>query len=250
MKLALLSDIHANIQAFEACLEHAHGQGARRYAILGDLVGYGADPAAVVERVQAMLRQGALVLKGNHDAIAVRPPDSIKTVGDSTALWTHAQLSDVQRQFLDQLPLTIEQQTIFLVHASADSPQLWRYVYDARAARASLEAVAAMPQVRYIFGGHVHQQALYHGEVGTGLMKFMPTAGVPIDVGGPRRWLATIGSVGQPRDFNPQAMYALFDTDALKLTFQRVAYDHQAAANAIRRAGLPALFADRLALGQ
>ena len=250
MKLALLSDIHANIQAFEACLEHAHEQGVQRFAVLGDLVGYGADPVAVVDRVKAMQAEGTLVLKGNHDALAVRPPGSVRTVGDSTALWTHAQLSDVQREFLDQLPLTIERQTIFLVHASADSPQLWRYVYDARAARASLDAVTATPQVRFTFCGHVHQQALYHGEVGAAPMKFMPTPGVAVALGGPKRWLATIGSVGQPRDFNPQAMYALFDTEKLQLTFQRVTYDHEAAANAIRRAGLPALFADRLLVGQ
>ena len=250
MKLALLSDIHANIQAFEACLAHAHEQGAQRYAILGDLVGYGADPVAVIERVQAMQAQGALVLKGNHDAIAVRPPAEVRTVGDMTAQWTHAQLGTTQRIFLDQLPLTIEQPTFFLVHASADSPKRWRYVYDERAARASLDAIAAKPEVRYVFCGHVHQQTLYCGETDSSLMKFLPRAGVAVSLDGNRRWLATIGSVGQPRDFNPQAMYALFDTDNLQLAFQRVTYDHQAAANAIRRAGLPVLFADRLLVGQ
>ncbi len=250
MKLALLSDIHANIQALEACLAHAEDKGAQRYAILGDLVGYGADPVAVIERVQALQAQGALVLKGNHDATAVHPPTVARTVGESTALWTHAQLSPAQRQFLDQLPLTIEQQGLFLVHASADSPQLWRYVYDARAARACLEAAGEAPQVSYVFCGHVHQQALYYGEAGSALMKFLPSAGLSIAVGGPQRWLATIGSVGQPRDFNPQAMYALFDPELLQLSFQRVSYDHLAAANAIRRAGLPTLFAERLLLGQ
>ena len=250
MKLALLSDIHANIQAFDACLAHARGQGAQQIALLGDLVGYGADPVAVIKRAQDLAAGGALLIKGNHDAMAVAPPEEVKTIGDSTAAWTHAQLDDSQRLYLDRLPLTLQQGAVLLVHASADGPGLWRYVYDERAAGASLDAAAAWPEVRYVFGGHVHMQTLYYRGAGTGLMKFMPTPGVAVPVPRHRRWLATIGSVGQPRDGNPKAMYALFDTDKLQLTFHRVAYDHQAAAAAIRRAGLPAFFADRLESGR
>jgi diadenosine tetraphosphatase ApaH/serine/threonine PP2A family protein phosphatase len=250
MKLALLSDIHANIQAFEACLAHADDQGAQQFAVLGDLVGYGADPVAVVELAQALLAHGALLIKGNHDVMAVAPPAEVKTVGDSTAGWTHDQLDDSQRDFLDRLPLILQQDTILLVHASVDDPGLWRYVYDQRAAAASLDAAAALPEVRYVFGGHVHQQSLYYRGAGAGLMKFLPTPGIAVPVPRHRHWLATIGSVGQPRDGNPQAMYALFDTEKLQLTFQRVSYDHHAAAGAIRRAGLPAFFADRLELGR
>lgn len=250
MKLALLSDIHANIQAFEACLAHARDQGAQQFALLGDLVGYGADPVAVVERAQDLAAGGALLIKGNHDALAVMPPAVVKTVGDSTAAWTHAQLSDSQRHFLDRLPLTLQQGALLLVHASVDGPELWRYVYDERAAAASLDAAAALPEVRYVFGGHVHLQTLYYRGAGAGLMKFLPTAGVALPLPRHRHWLATIGSVGQPRDSNPQAMYALFDLEKLQLTFQRVSYDHHAAAAAIRRAGLPAFFADRLEQGR
>ena len=102
MKLALLSDIHANIQAFEACLAHARAHGAQQFALLGDLVGYGADPVAVVAQAQALAAQGALLVKGNHDALAVRPPAVVQTVGDSTAAWTHAQLSAEQRSLLEE----------------------------------------------------------------------------------------------------------------------------------------------------
>ena len=250
MKLALLSDIHANIQAFDACLAHAREQGAQQFALLGDLVGYGADPVAVIQRAQHLSGEGALLIKGNHDAMAVVPPLEVKTVGDSTAAWTHAQLNDQQLHFLDSLPLTIHQGTILLVHASADDPELWHYVYDQRAAAASLDAAGALREIRYVFGGHVHQQTLYYRGAGAGLMKFMPTPGVAVPVPRHRHWLATIGSVGQPRDGNPKAMYALFDTEKLQLTFQRVSYDYQAAATAIRQAGLPAFFADRLELGR
>ncbi len=250
MKLALLSDIHANIQAFEACLAHARAHGAQQFALLGDLVGYGADPVAVVAQAQALAAQGALLVKGNHDALAVRPPAVVQTVGDSTAAWTHAQLSAEQRSFLDQLPLTLQHQTLLLVHASADGPALWRYVDDERAASASMDAASLMPEVRYVFGGHVHLQTLYYRGAGASLMKFIPTPGIALPLPRHRHWLATVGSVGQPRDRNPQAMYALFDTEKLQLTFHRVPYDHHAAAVAVRQAALPAIFADRLELGR
>jgi predicted phosphodiesterase len=172
MKLALLSDIHANIQALEACLAHAQNQGAQQLAFLGDFVGYGADPGAVVHRIMMLAESGALVLKGNHDEMAVRPPDEIRTIGDSTAQWTNAQLDSSQLDFLDALPLTIQLDKILLVHASADAPALWRYVYDQRVAAMSLDAASVLPEVRYVFGGHVHMQSLYYRGADGELMKF------------------------------------------------------------------------------
>ena len=243
MKLALLSDIHANRQAFEACLAHAHGQGAQQLALLGDLVGYGADPTAVLDQVMALAAQGAWVIRGNHDDMAVQPPADNASVGSSTAQWTHDQLSPRHHAFLAGLPLTLQHEAVLLVHASAEAPERWRYVHDSHAAAMSLDAVRQWPQVRYVFGGHVHLQTLYYRGSTGGLMMFTPTAGVAVPVPRHRHWLATIGSVGQ-------AMYALFDSARAQLTFHRVDYDHHAAAAAIRRAGLPAHFADRLETGR
>lgn len=250
MRLALMSDIHGNIQALDACLEHAQAQRAQRYAFLGDLVGYGADPGAVVERIARLAEEGAIVLKGNHDEMAVHPPAEVKNVGSSTAAWTHAQLNDTQRAWLDALPLTAQLDKLLLVHASLDGPQLWRYVYDERAATASLDAAADWPGVRYVFGGHVHEQSLYYRGSTASLMKFSPQPGVAVPVPSHRQWLSTVGSVGQPRDGKPEAMYALIDTERWHLSFHRVAYDHFAAAWAIRAAGLPEFFADRLEKGR
>ena len=249
MKLALLSDIHANIQALDACLAHARARGAEQFALLGDFVGYGADPVAVLQRVQALADKGALLVKGNHDEMAVGPPLASTSLGASTAAWTHAQLDRNQLDFLDSLPLVLVHGSMALVHASLDNPERWRYVTDGRSAAASLDALAS-PEVRHVFGGHVHQQMLYYRGADGSLMQFAPTPGVAIPVPRHRHWLATLGSVGQPRDGNPQAMYALFDTGRLQLAFQRVAYDHPGAAEAIRCAGLPAYFADRLETGQ
>lgn len=250
MKWALLTDLHANLQAFEACLAHARSQGADRFALLGDLVGYGGDPATVLDMVMNMADAGAIVLLGNHDEMAMRPPPGDKTIGAISAPWTHAQLNATQLDFLASLPLTWRGNGLFLAHASADAPERWHYLDNASSATACLNAAKEWPEVRHLFFGHVHHQALYYRGRGKGLMRFAPTPGVAVPTPAHRHWLATVGSVGQPRDGDPRAMYALFDDSALALTFQRVAYDHQGAALAIRRAGLPDFFADRLELGR
>lgn len=255
MKLALLSDVHANVRALDACLAHARTQGAQQFAILGDLVGYGAEPAAVVERVMALADSGALVLQGNHDALAVQPPAPVapgaaqtQTMQDATAAWTHAQLSTAQRAFLADLPLEQRHPPVLLVHASAKTPQQWLYVDSERRAAECLDA--AGEDTRYVFVGHVHHQSVYFRGQGRGLMQFEPVPGAALPVPAHRHWVATVGSVGQPRDGKPQAMYALFDQARAQLVFHRVAYDYWSAAAAVRAAGLPEPLAKRLEIGR
>lgn len=253
MKLALLSDIHSNIQALDACVDHAREEGATRFALLGDLVGYGADPAAVVERVRALVQQEqALAVLGNHDLLALEPPAQARQRGELSAQWTHDQLTAEQRAFLRGLPLTARlSPEALLVHASADGPERWHYVVDAGGAERSLSAAAQQDAaVHYVFSGHVHEQALYFMTRTAKLMAFTPQPGVPVPVLPHRRWLAIVGSVGQPRDGDARAMYALFDDAAAQITFHRVEYDVTAAAAAIRAAGLPAFDADRLEQGR
>lgn len=250
MLLALISDIHANIQGMDACLAHARAKGAEQYALLGDFVGYGADPVAVLQRAEELAKNGAWLIKGNHDEMAVRPPEHAVTLGESTAAWTHAQLSPDQRQFLDDLPMTQQQGNMLFVHASAFEPANWPYVYDEEAALECLAAAALLPNVRQIFVGHVHHQTLYASAQKVPVQSHRVVPGKAIELSPPNHWLATIGSAGQPRDGNPQAMYTLFDTETRKLRFQRVAYDHLKAAAAIRAAGLPEWLAQRLEVGR
>lgn len=251
--LALLSDLHANVQALQACLQHARDRGASRFAILGDIVGYGGEPAAVVDMVRELHSRGAVVLKGNHDALAVNPPPEARSYGAQTAGWTHEQLDGDQRGFLDGLPLSAVDGTVLLVHASADKPAAWTYVDNPRKATASLAAASATAEgaaICHVFGGHVHHQHLYYRGRDRHLVAFRPTPGVAVPVPDHRQWLATVGSVGQPRDGDPRAMYALMDLQRQRLTFHRVAYDHYAAARAVRRAGLPDGLAHRLEVGR
>ena len=251
MKLALLSDIHANLQALQACIQHAQQQGAHRFAFLGDLVGYGANPSEVVSLVMTMTGQDALVIKGNHDAMAVHPPRDQVALGSSTAAWTHQRLSAEQLVFLQALPMSATLQHLMLVHASAHDPEKWRYVDSEQAASHCMKAAQQTSDtVKHVLVGHVHHQTLYYQGAGRSLMSFKPTAGVAVPVSPSRKAVATVGSVGQPRDADPRAMYALYDMAASRLTFHRVPYDHVAAAAAIRAAGLPAFFAQRLETGQ
>lgn len=248
MKLALLSDLHANLQALEACLADARERGATQYAFLGDLVGYGGDPAAVLDLVMDLARQGAWVVRGNHDDAAVAPTQTGDRADLAGAAWTFARLAPAQRDFLSSLPLVVRHDFMCLVHASAREPQRWEYVQDSMGAAASLQA-AEDSGATHVFGGHVHEQRLFfYGAVGK-VMPFEPTAGVAVPLWRHRSWLATVGSVGQPRDGRTEAMYALFDSGSMQLTFLRVPYDHQAAAQAILEAGLPEANAQRLAQG-
>ena len=252
MKIALLSDLHANLPALDACLEHARAQGAEQCALLGDLVGYGADPGPVLDRVMQLVADGALCVRGNHDDAAVAPPPQVENLGDQSAQWTHPHLSAEQRAFLAGLPLTARMgPDALLVHASADGPERWHYVADSNAAERSMAAATQIdPAIRYVFSGHVHEQALYFLTPTAKLMRFSPQPGVPVPVPPHRQWLAIVGSCGQPRDGDTRAMYALFDAGAATITFQRVRYDHMAAAAAVRASGLPAFFADRLEKGR
>lgn len=250
MKLALLSDLHANLPALDACLAHARARGATAFAILGDIVGYGPHPAEVVERCRELQQEGATVLRGNHDVLPVNPVLTGSTWADMTSAWTFKHLDDAQREWLAHLPLTATLGSVFLVHATADAPEKWHYVLDERLAERSLDAAAQDPAIRYVFGGHVHQQSLYYRGSGHHLMPFTPRAGVAIPVPAHRRWVATVGSAGQPRDGDTRANYALLDADARMLTFHRVAYDHLSVVRDMRAAGLPEVLAARLEAGR
>ncbi len=246
MKLALFADVHANLEALEACLAHAEEAGAERHAFLGDLGGYGADPGPVRERVSARIARGALAVKGNHDAAVVDGDTHEMNAAAAAAIeWTRARLGAEERAMLAGLPLVAREGDALLVHGSPEAPERFVYVTDpVRAARA-LEAGRA----RYVFAGHVHEPVLYYTGAADRPVPFRPVPGVAIPVPSHRRWLAIIGSVGQPRDGNPAACYALVDLAAGRLTFQRVPYDCRAAAAKVRRAGLPEALARRLERG-
>jgi diadenosine tetraphosphatase ApaH/serine/threonine PP2A family protein phosphatase len=245
LRIALLSDIHANLEALEACLAHARKQGATRFAFLGDFVGYGADARAVVEIVAREVAAGALAVKGNHDEAVEVASSYFNDAALAAILWARETLTVEQKEFLATLPMVVRDGDICLVHASAAAPARWNYIDSPAEARHSLDATDAI----YTFCGHVHDQSLYFEGAEGRMRKFRPIPGTAIPVGSHRRWLATVGTVGQPRDNNPAAGYSLFDREQRELTFHRVAYDAGAAAARIRNSGLPESLAFRVELG-
>ena len=246
MRIALLGDIHGNLEAFEAVLTHAARLVPDRMALLGDLVGYGADPVAVVSIAEALAEAGAIVLKGNHDAAVEEQAPDMNQQALEAIRWTRDRLGPAQRAFLAGLPLTATIDDMLLVHAAANQPATWPYVTSARAAERSLGATTA----RVVGAGHTPGPALHARQPNGVAVTHTPVTGTTIPLARHRRWHAILGAVGQPRDGDPAAAYALFDTGQGTITFHRVGYDTARAAAKILAAGLPHALAHRLGQGR
>jgi len=244
--IAIFTDIHGNREALEACLAHAERHPIGRYVFLGDFVGYGADPGFVVDRVQEFTARGAVALLGNHDSAAIGKPERMNDEATLAIEWTRRQLTAEHVAFLAKLPLQHTEDDRLYVHASAAEPAAWDYVLDERSAARSLHATGAA----LTFCGHTHVPALFYLTATSKIAGFDPDAGVAMPLTQQRRWCAVIGAVGQPRDRNPAACYALYDDATRALTYVRVPYDIDTAARKIRDAGLPLFLAARLAWGR
>ncbi len=246
MLIAIFADIHANRQAFSACLIDAYEQGAERIVLLGDYVGYGADPVWTVNAVMDLVDRGALAVLGNHDSAINNPREHMNMAAQVAIDWTRGELTASQRQFLAGLPLTHTDGDRLYVHAEASDPQSWTYVTNIADAAHSITATSA----HVTFCGHIHQPAVYSMVATARMTGETPRTGIPIRLLPDRRWLAVVGSVGQPRDGNPAACYVMLDTERNAITYYRVPYDIEAAAAAILQKGLPDWLAERLFFGQ
>jgi diadenosine tetraphosphatase ApaH/serine/threonine PP2A family protein phosphatase len=243
--IALLTDIHANREALDACLAHAERIGADRYVFLGDYVGYGADPGYAADLVQDYVARGAVALRGNHDDAVVGSSARMNDMARAAIAWTRGELNERQRGFLAGLPFTHEEGGRLFVHANAAAPQGWGYVSDRLEAARSLAATGCQS----VFCGHLHVPGVYHMAPNGSVGAFTPVPDTSIALLPERRWLAVLGAVGQPRDQDPRACYALLDEDRGELSYVRVAYDVAAAARKIVDAGLPPPLAARLLKG-
>jgi len=246
MRIALLADVHANREALAACLDHARHHGVGHYVFLGDLVGYGADPEWVLDTAIDLAREGARVVLGNHDAAVLRGAErTMRDDAQAAVAWMRARIAPAHLEFLAGLPLSLASADSLYVHANAWKPGGWEYIATSVDARRSLDAT----DCRFTFCGHLHVPALYHQGTMGRVAHFAPVAGVEIPLGSHHRWLAVLGAVGQPRDGNPAASYAIHDLEQRHLTFHRVPYDVESAARKITEAGLPAWLAARLETG-
>jgi diadenosine tetraphosphatase ApaH/serine/threonine PP2A family protein phosphatase len=243
VKIAVVSDIHGNRQAFEAVLDAIEASACEEMWCLGDLVGYGADPDACVELAR---RHAAVCLAGNHDlgVIGSLPLEQFSKGAALAAHWTQETISDETRTYLEGLEPQKLDEVVGLYHASPRDP-IWEYVLSPLQAELCLDDQTH----RICLVGHSHVALSFWrppGETATGETR---EADEELDLGA-GEWLLNPGSVGQPRDGDPRAAWLELDTAAWLAVYRRNEYDIAGAAAAIRAARLPDSLAERLEYGQ
>ena len=240
MRIALFGDIHANLEALEAVLDDASQQGVTDYVCLGDIVGYNADPAACLEKVREM---DCPTVKGNHDedASGNHSLDSMNPVAAAALEWTRLQLSDEQRQWLTRLRMVRQVSDFTVVHSTLDQPANWNYVTNRFDAMSNF----SYQFTQLCFHGHTHVPRVY---MKTDRVVEVPAESVIIEDSA--KYFINVGSVGQPRDGDWRACYAIYDLDHKMVVFRRVEYDIVTTQGKIIAAGLPTMLAERIREGR
>ncbi len=240
LRFAILSDIHANLEAFEAVLEDAAEQKCSHYVCLGDVVGYNADPHECVQRVQAI---DCPVVKGNHDEQASLTESSrdFNELAESAIRWTRDHLTAEDKAWLRDLRLQRQVRDFTIVHATLDTPAQWGYVFN------NLDAAASFTyqHTPVCFFGHTHVPMAFIRAEGVQRVKIDQ---LRIETG--KKYFINAGSIGQPRDADWRAAYCVYDVENNVVELRRVRYELAAAQNKIIKAGLPPLLAERLAVGR
>ena len=239
-RYAILGDIHANWEALSAVLEDAAAQGVTDYACVGDIVGYNANPIECLEKVREMQ---CVCVQGNHDHYCSHDEDltTFHPMAAEVISWTRTKLNDEQKTWLKHLWYRRAVKSFMLVHATLDMPEKWGYVFD------DLDAMTHFSyQITAVcFHGHTHVPVVFEG---FGKIKMMSIEKMGLVQG--RKYFVNVGSVGQPRDGDPRASYAIYDMDRKEIEIRRIEYDIQAAQKKIVAVGLPEWLAERLATGK
>jgi diadenosine tetraphosphatase ApaH/serine/threonine PP2A family protein phosphatase len=242
-RIALVSDIHGNLPAFEAVMADVEATGAEEIWCLGDLVGYGAQPD---ECVGLAAERCQLCLAGNHDLVVLGELDisEFSSSAAAAASWTQQHIAEESLDYLRGLEPCDTEHELGLYHASPRDP-VWEYVLSTWQAAECIRLMG--PRLGAI--GHSHVALFFRGEESTEVIGAQAPAGTELDLSA-GRWLVNPGGVGQPRDGDPRAAWLLLDTGTWIATWKRVEYPIDQAARAIEEAGLPAILGERLYTGQ
>jgi diadenosine tetraphosphatase ApaH/serine/threonine PP2A family protein phosphatase len=243
MRYLLISDIHGNLEALQATLEAAKRFEPYQLMCLGDVVGYGADPQPCIDLVGD---NASLMLAGNHDlAVAgVIPTDNFNAIARRSVDWTREQLTSEDRELLGNLPLQYVDGDYCYTHASPIDPMRFAYIR-------TLEEVGEVFNhigQRFCFVGHTHLPVIVSMRQKTGKMEVVRDPRIRLKEGD--RYFINVGSIGQPRDSNPDACCVLLDEEADTLQFVRIPYDISKSQGKILSNGLPSYLAERLVLAR
>lgn len=240
MRFAIISDLHANLEATDAVLNDAQAKDCSHFICLGDIVGYNANPHECVDIVRSL---DCPIVKGNHDEQASLPESSrdFNDLAEQAISWTRANLTDDDKQWLSELRMTRQVRDFTIVHATLDTPAEWGYVFN------NLDAAASFTyqHTTVCFFGHTHVAGAFVRDGGVQRVKVEQ---LMIEPG--KKYFINTGSVGQPRDGDPRAAYCIYDTEKNVVEQRRLRYDLPTAQRKIIQAGLPRLLADRLELGR
>jgi predicted phosphodiesterase len=241
MRFLIISDIHANLAAFETVLADAKGEWDKIWC-LGDVIGYGPDPNECV----ALLReQEHLSLSGNHDWAVLGRLD-LDTFNEDAQVaigWTRRVLTEKSRQYLEELPSLLVEEPFTLAHASPRQP-VWEYILESMTAAANFDHF----QTPYCLVGHTHAPVIYEQSGSAWAEAIAPIYAEPYPLN-KVRLIVNPGSVGQPRDYDPRAAYAILDCDKLTLEHRRVAYPIEKTQSRMSEFGLPYRLIARLEFG-
>ena len=240
MKYGILGDIHGNLEALDAVLEEMDQNGVEKHISVGDLVGYGANPCEVIERIHQI---GATVVAGNHDFAAVEKLniDFFNTYARESALWTRKTLAEEDKKFIRGLKLVEKEANFTVVHSTLYSPELFEYIQTSYDAHLAFEQQGSP----LAFMGHSHVPVNFFKRKN---VSFNMETEVPIDDS--IRTMINVGSIGQPRDENPDSVCVIYDSEEKVVRVTRTRYDIEKAARKIVTAGLPEILAERLKYGR
>jgi predicted phosphodiesterase len=240
MKYGILGDIHGNLEALEAVLERLEAAGVKKYVSVGDLVGYGASPCECIRKVREL---GTTVVAGNHDFAAVDKLniDFFNAYARESALWTRSALSDEDKQYIKSLKLVEYCDNFIIVHSTLYSPELFEYIQTSYDAHLSFE----QQTTPISFMGHSHVPVNFFKRKN---VSFNMDNEIRLDES--TKIMVNVGSIGQPRDENPDAVCVIYDADEGVVRTSRIHYDVEKSARKIVQAGLPEILAERLKYGR
>ena len=250
MIYGIISDIHSNLEALQAVIEHSKEQGVEEYFCLGDIVGYNSNPEETIDLLKNLNLNS--IIKGNHDYYVSSDIylNDFNPAASQAVQWTRRNLSDEKKKWLADLPMKIELEdlNIVLVHSSLDEPEAWNYVFD----KFYAENNFAEQKQQICFIGHTHVPYVFELALDDEGVETYTNAGVcdnlkPFEK---NKYLINVGSVGQSRDGNPQSSYVTFDSESREIVFHRVEYDVQTTQQKNIKAGLTDHLAFRLGIGR